>query len=68
MWSKSITGHFKDFPCTIGYIARIVTIQIPSTVYYRITAKGAKAADGNHFKGGRVPSLVQHFCYKKAII
>ena len=53
MWSKSILGQFDDFPHTIGYNARIVTIRIPSTAYYRITAKGAKAADGGHFKGGR---------------
>ena len=53
MWSQSILGQFDDFPCTIGYNSRIVTIQIPSTAYYRITAKGAKAADGGHFKGGR---------------
>ena len=53
MWSKSILGQFDDFPCTIGYSAKIVSIQIPSTAYYRITAKGAKAADGAHFKGGR---------------
>ena len=53
MWSKPILGQFDDFPRTIGYSARIVTLRIPSTAYYRITAKGAKAADGSHFKGGR---------------
>ena len=53
MWSKSILGQLDGFPRTIGYSAKIVTIQIPSTAYYRITAKGAKAADGADFKGGR---------------
>ena len=53
MWSKSVLGQFDDFPRTIGYSAKIVTIQIPSTAHYRITAKGAKAADGIHFKGGQ---------------
>ena len=52
MWSKSIKRCFEDFPRTIGYIAKIITIQIPSTGHYRITAKGAKAADGEHCKGG----------------
>ena len=53
MWSRSSLGKFNDFPCTIGFTSKIVTIQIPSTGQYTITAKGAKAADGNHFKGGR---------------
>ena len=53
MWSKSITGHFEDFPCTIGYTKKIVTIQIPYTGHYRITAKGAKAADSDLFRGGQ---------------
>jgi len=53
MWSKSIIGRFDEFPCTLGFIGKIVTVQIPSTGQYRITAKGAKAADSDHLKGGR---------------
>ena len=53
MWSKSTTGHFDDFPRTIKYNSKIVTVQIPSTGNYRIIAKGAKAADSERFKGGR---------------
>ena len=65
MWSKSITGHFEDFPCTIGYTNKIVTIQIPSTGHYRITAKGAKAADGDCFKGGRGAIISATFLLQK---
>ena len=65
MWSKSITGHFVDFPCTLGYIAKIVTIQIPSTGHYRITAKGAKAADSDVFKGGRGAIISATFLLQK---
>ena len=53
MWSKPIIGQFNDFPCSIGFVAKIVTIKIPYTAHYRITAEGAKAADSDHFKGGR---------------
>ena len=65
MWSKSILGQFDDFPRTIGYSAKIVTIQIPSTAHYRITAKGAKADDGAHFKGGRGAIMSATFLLQK---
>ena len=56
VWSNAVVGRFNDFPCTIGFIAnycKIVTIRIPTTGQYRITAKGAKAADGKNFRGGQ---------------
>ena len=51
-WSNTVVGQFSNFPCTIGFIAKIVTIRILTTGQYGITAKGAKAADGQRFKGG----------------
>ena len=51
-WSNTVVGQFSNFPCTIGFIAKIVTIRIPTTGQYGITAKGAIAADGQRFKGG----------------
>ena len=68
MWSKSKYGKFEDFPCVIGYIAKIVTVQIPSTGHYRITAKGAKAADSDHFKGGRGAIISATFLLQKGDI
>ena len=65
MWSKSIIGRFDDFPRTIGFIAKIVTIKIPSTGLYRITAKGAKAADSERFKGGRGAIISATFLLQK---
>ena len=65
IWSQSIIGHFEDFPCTIRFISKIVTIQIPSTGYFRIIAKGAKAADSEYFKGGRGAIISATFLLKK---
>ena len=53
MWSKPIVGTFTDFPCHFTFTSKIISIQIPSSGQYRITAKGAKAADGEKKKGGR---------------
>ena len=65
MWSKSIVSKFDDFPCTVGFISKIVTVQIPSAGHYRITAKGAKAADSDHFKGGRGAIISATFLLQK---
>ena len=65
MWSKSIESKFDDFPCTVGFISKIVTVQIPSTGQYRITAKGAKAADSDRFKGGRGAIISATFLLQK---
>ena len=53
MWTSPLTKRFHDFPCTISYIKKIIQIKIPARGRYQITAKGAKAADGKHQKGGR---------------
>ena len=65
MWSDAVIGYFENFPRTIGFTAKIVTIQIPSTGHYRVTAKGAKAADGNCFKGGRGAIISATFSLQK---
>ena len=53
MWSKPIVGTFTDFPCHFSFVSKIVSIKVPSSGQYRITAKGAKAADGETRKGGQ---------------
>ena len=53
MWSDPIVGKCEDFPFTLEYTKRIHRIVIPSSSYYRITVKGARAADGMMHKGGR---------------
>ena len=64
-WSNTVVGRFNDFPCTIGFTAKIVTIQIPTTGQYRITAKGAKAADGEHYRGGQGAIISATFLLQK---
>ena len=53
MWTTPFTAKYDDFPLTISYTRRIVQLKIPATGRYQITAKGAKAADGKHCRGGR---------------
>ena len=53
MWSKPVKGRCEDFPITIHYTKKINRIRIPMNGYYRITAKGAKAADGKMHCGGK---------------
>ena len=53
MWSKPVIGRCEDFPITIVYTKKIHRIRVPINGYYRITAKGAKAADGKMHCGGR---------------
>ena len=53
MWTTPFTAKYDNFPLTISYIRKIVQIKIPAAGRYQITAKGAKAADGRYYKGGR---------------
>lgn len=53
MWSSAVVGQTPEFPLEIGYSGEIIRVQIPSNGYYCITARGAKAADGDTRKGGR---------------
>lgn len=53
IWSAPVVGAMKGFPLEIGYTGEIVEIEIPTEGLYSITARGAKAADGNVRKGGR---------------
>ena len=68
MWTSPLTKHFDDFPCTILYTKKIVQIKIPATGRYRITAKGAKAADGRYHKGGRGAIISAVFTLKEGDI
>jgi len=53
IWSHPVIGKMTDFPLEIGCTGDITKIQIPGTGYYRITVKGAKAADGQAHTGGK---------------
>ena len=53
MWSKSVVARCDSFPIWIKGTKRIHRIRIPSDGQYRLTAKGAKGADGKVHYGGR---------------
>ncbi len=52
-WSSSIVGCTPDFPLQIGFTGDIIKLPLPKDGLYSITAKGAKATDGDKKKGGR---------------
>ena len=52
-WSSSIVGRTPDFPLQVGYTGEIIKLPLPSDGLYYITAKGAKARDGDKKNGGR---------------
>ena len=53
IWSSPVTGYFENFPVKITFMGEKVSMKIPRTGQYRITAAGARARDGdNNFKGG----------------
>lgn len=64
MWSKPVIGRCEDFPITVTYTKKIHRIRIPVNGYYRITAKGAKAADGKMHCGGRGAIITATFYLK----
>ena len=53
MWSKSVVAKCDSFPIWIKGMRRIHRIRVPIDGYYRLTAKGAKGADGKVHYGGR---------------
>ena len=63
-WSKPVIGRCEDFPITIGYTKRINRIRLPVNGCYRITVKGAKAADGKMHCGGRGAIITATFYLK----
>ena len=64
MWSKPVIGRCEDFPITVIYTKKIHRIRIPVNGYYRITAKGAKAADGKMHCGGKGAVITATFYLK----
>ena len=64
MWSDPIVGKCAGFPFTLEYTKKIHRITIPISGYYRITAKGAKAADGLVYKGGKGAIMSASFSLK----
>ena len=53
IWSHPVIGRMDDFPLEIGCTEEFMKIRIPNAGSYRITARGAKAADGQAHTGGR---------------
>ena len=53
MWSKPVMGTCEGFPFTLNYTKSIHRVVIPTSSYYRITVKGAKAEDGMVRRGGK---------------
>ncbi len=68
MWSKSVTAKCIDFPVKFEYTKRIHRICIPLSAHYRITARGAKAADGQNRTGGKGAIISSTFSLKQGDI
>ena len=64
MWSKSVIANCEPFPIWIKNTKRIHKLRIPSDGYYRLTAKGAKGADGKVHYGGRGAIICGTFSLK----
>lgn len=65
MWSQPITGRFEGFPVRVGFTGEKVSIRLPAGGEYRITAAGAKAADGDRCLGGRGAIMSGVFSFQK---
>ena len=59
---------FPEFPLHIGYTGFIVNLYIPCDGLYCITARGAKAADGETRKGGRGAIVEAKFLLNKYVL
>ncbi len=68
MWSESVTSKCSDFPVTFEYTKRIHRICIPLSAHYCITARGAKAADGQKRTGGKGAIISTTFSLKQGDI
>ena len=68
VWSHQVIAQFPEFPLNIGYSGSIVNVVIPYDGRYRITARGAKAADGETRKGGRGAIVEAKFLLNKYVI
>ena len=64
-WSAPTTCHYPGFPLSIEYTGEIIEIIIPTDGLYCITARGAKATDGNTKKGGRGAIIEAKFLLNK---
>lgn len=65
VWSSPVVGMLTTFPLEVGYTGQIVEIEIPFNGMYAITARGAKAADGDTRKGGRGGIIESKFYLNK---
>ena len=68
IWSNQMIAQFPEFPVNIGYSGSIVNLVIPCDGMYCITARGAKAADGETRKGGRGAIVEAKFLLSKYVI
>lgn len=68
MWSDPIVAKCADFPFTLKYTKKIHRIIIPKSGYYRITVRGAKAADGIMHRGGKGAIISAVFSLKASTV
>ena len=65
MWSHPVLGRFPSFPVNISFTAEKVSLHIPATGLYRITAAGGRAKDGEKYKGGKGAKISATFELQK---
>ena len=65
IWSSPIMGKCEGFPFTLNYTKNIHRVVVPSSSYYRITVKGARAEDGMIRHGGK-GAIISGIFYLKA--
>ena len=61
MWSHPVIGTMANFPLEIGCTGDFMKLRIPYSGTYRITVRGAKAADGQMHTGGRGAIITASF-------
>ena len=61
IWSLPVIGTMDNFPLEIGCTCEFMKIRIPYAGTYRITVRGAKAADGPAHTGGRGAIITASF-------
>ena len=61
MWSHPVISTMTNFPLEIGCTCDFMKLRIPYSGTYRITARGAKAADGQMHTGGRGAIITASF-------
>ena len=61
IWSHPVIGSMTNFPLEIGCTSDFMKLRIPYSGTFRITVRGAKAADGQSHTGGRGAIITASF-------